>query len=119
MNIRFLYQFLFINDNEEILLPCSINGLIQLNDFIIVLIGSDNEKEMNKLNGKNIYAFNEKSERIWEIEAPFQPPNMNVSYADLSLRKSGEIVAGTTQGTEYIIDISDGTVTLVENQRPW
>ena len=119
MKVRFLYNFLFINDCKEILFPLGIRGLIQLDELILIFIYGSTEEEMENLPTTNVYAFNEKAEQVWQIEEPFQPPNQIVSYADISLKKTGEIVAGTTQGTEYILNIKDGSVSLIKNQRPW
>lgn len=119
MNIRFLYNFLMINDCKEILFPLGIRGLVQLDDLVIVFIYASTKDEMDKLPITNIYAYDENAQQIWQIEEPFQPPNQIVSYADISLRKTGEVVAGTTQGTEYIVNVADGSITPIKGQRPW
>ena len=119
MKIRFLYNFLSINSCKEILFSHGIRGLIELDDIVIVFIYGSTKEELETLPTNNIYAFNSKAEKIWQVEAPFQPKGISVSYADVSLKKAGEIVAGTTQGTEYKINILDGSVEPMKGQRPW
>lgn len=120
MKIRFLYNFLFINDCEEILFPLDIRGLIQLEDMVIVLIYGSDQQELANLPKSNVYAYNGSAKKIWEIEAPPQSKNRNVAYADISLTPSGDLVAGTTIGTEYIVNVKDGSIApLCANQRPW
>ena len=119
MRIRFLYNFLFINDCKEILLPMNISGLIQLDELVIVFIYGATAQEMESLPTNNVYAFNAKGEQVWQIAEPFQPESKMVSYADISLRKDGNIVAGTTQGTEYIVNVKDGSIDPIKGQRPW
>lgn len=120
MKIRFLYNFLFINDCKEILFPLDIRGMIQLEDMVIVLIYGSDKQELSNLPKSNIYAYDENAKKIWEIEEPPQSKNGNVAYADISLKPSGELVAGTTDGTEYIVNVRDGSITpSYTNQRPW
>ena len=119
MKIRFLYNFLFINSCKEILFPLGIRGLIELDDLVLVFIYGSTEEEMESLPTNNVYAFNAKAEQVWQIQEPFQPEGIIVSYADISLKKTGEIVAGTTQGTEYIVNSKNGSITLIKDQRPW
>jgi hypothetical protein len=118
MKIRFQGCFLYVNDNQ-ILLTHNIYGLIQLNDLVLILTYGFSEKQMDSLSTTNVYAFDEKGKKVWEIKEPFQPPDQTVSYADISLKKTGDVVAGTTQGTEYIVNIKDGSVELIKGQRPW
>ncbi len=119
MKIRFLYNFLFINDCKEILFPFGIRGLIQLDDLVLVFIYGATTEEMENLPTRNIYAFNEKAEQVWQIEEPLQHNDGIVSYADIGLKKDGKIVAGSTKGDEYIVNIKDGSVEHVKGKRPW
>ena len=119
MNIRFLFNFLFIDGCKEILFPLGIRGLIQLEELVIVFIYGSNEEEMSRLSSRNIYAYNKKGQLIWQVQEPIQATSCVVSYADISLRDNGDIVAGSTQGDEYIVNILDGSVKHVKGRRPW
>ena len=119
MKIRFLYNFLFINDCKEILFPLGIKGLIQLDELVLVFIYGSTTDEMEKLPTNNVYAFNAKGEQVWQIQEPIQSKDTIVSYADISLKETGKVVAGSTQGDEYIVNVKDGSVEHIKGQRPW
>ncbi len=118
MKVRFQGCFFYVNDHQ-VLLKHNIYGLIELDDLVLVLTYGFSEKQMESLPTNNVYAFNEKGEQVWQIKEPFQPEGKIVSYADISLKKDGKIVAGTTQGTEYIVNVKDGSIDPIKGQRPW
>lgn len=118
-SVNFLRQFLKIDGQDSIILPLPIEGMIQLPDKVIVLIGSSDQEQMEKLKGSNIYAFDYKGKKLWRVESSIAIDNKVYSYSDISLKKTGEIVAGTTMGTEYIVNLIDGTVTPYGSGRPW
>ena len=118
MKIRFQRNMLYLNNNR-IFLDNPIYGLIELDDIALVLIYGFSSEQMETLPARNVYAFNEKGEKVWEIEAPYQDSNGIVSYADISLRKDGKIVAGSTRGDEYIVNVNDGSVEHIKGRRPW
>jgi len=118
MKIRFQGCFFYVNNNR-ILLTHDIYGLIELDDLVLVLIYGTSAKQMESLPTNNVYAFNEKGEQVWQIQEPYQPEGRIVSYANISLKETGEVVAGTTQGTEYIVNIKDGAIKPIKGQRPW
>lgn len=119
MKIRFLYNFLFINECKEILFPLGIKGLIQLDELVLVFIYGSTADEIEKMPARNIYAYNESGEQVWQIQEPLQHGEGYSSYADISVRKDGKIVAGSTRGEEYIVNIKDGSVAHIKNQRSW
>lgn len=94
--------FLLINDCKEILFPLGINGLIQLDNLVIIFIYKATAEEIENLSATNIYAFNEKGKKVWKIENFFQPSNRTVSYDDISLRKKGDVVTETQEGVRVI-----------------
>ena len=118
MKIRFQGCSFYVNNNR-ILLSHNIYGLIQLDDMVLVLIYGFSSEQMETLPARNVYAFNEKGEQVWEIETPHQESNGIVSYADISLKKDGKIVAGSTRGDEYIVNVNDGSVEHIKGRRPW
>jgi outer membrane protein assembly factor BamB len=109
---------LYINDNK-ILLSHAIYGLIDLDNVVLVLIYGSSAKQMETLPTNNIYAFNEKGEQVWQIQEPIQYSDGIVSYADICLKENGKIVAGSTKGDEYFINIKDGSVEHIKGKRPW
>lgn len=117
MKIRFIRDILHINENK-INFTHDICGLIELNNLIIVLIYGASAKQMETLPNNNIYAFDEKGKKIWQIQPPFQVSGYITSYSDVILRKDGKIIAGTSQGLEYIVNIEDGSV-IPTGGRPW
>lgn len=119
MKVRFLYKFLFIDNQKEILFPFGIRGLIQLDDVVLIFIYGDTPDELKNLPTNNIYAFDKNAKQIWQIEEPPQAEGRVVSFADISLRNNGEVVAGTTIGTEYTVNIENGSITPRTGQRPW
>ena len=118
MKIRFQGCFFYVN-NHQILLSHDIYGLIELDDLVLVLIYGFSAKQMETLPTNNIYAFNEKGEQVWQIQEPIQSKDTIVSYADISLKETGKIVAGSTQGDEYIVNVKDGSVEHIKGQRAW
>ena len=67
---------------------------------------------------RNVYAFNESGEKIWQIEAApvRQSPKL---YVNLRVEKSG-VVAESWTGIEVIINLKDGSVSTYNiGQRPW
>lgn len=120
MRIKLLRQFLTIDKNEAILLPSSIKGLIEFDDMVVVLVGSDNVSSVNKLKGQNIYAFDECSKQLWQVAAPPETDGKVLPYSDINLNKKNELIAGTVRGTEYLINQKNGNVTPYNTgQRPW
>lgn len=119
MKVRFLFNFLFIDNCKEILFPLGIRGLIQLDDLILVFIYGSTAEEMERLSSRNIYAFNSRGEQVWQVQEPIQHEGRIVSYADLSLRGNDKVVAGSTEGDEYIVNIKNGSVEHVKGRRPW
>jgi len=118
MKLRFQGTFFYVN-NHQILLSHPIYGLIELDDLVLVLIYGFSANQMETLPTNNVYAFNEKGEQVWQIEEPLQYSNGVVSYADISLKKDGKIIVGSTKGDEYIVNIKDGSVEHIKGQRPW
>lgn len=119
MKIRFLYKSLFINNSKGIIFPLGIRGLIQLDGLVLVFIYGATTEEMKALPTRNVYAFNGNGEQIWQIQEPIQEGNSPVSYADMSLRKDGKVIIGSTKGDEYILNIQDGSVEHIKGRRPW
>lgn len=119
MKVSFLYNFLFINNCKEVLFPLGIRGLIQLDDLVVVFVYGATMEEMENLPTRNIYAFNEEGKQVWQVQEPLQYDDGVVSYSDIRLKKNGEIIAGSTKGDEYIVNINDGSVEHIKGRRPW
>ncbi len=117
--ITFIRQFLKINGEDSIILPLPIEGMIQLQDMVIVLIGSTSEDQMEKLKGSNVYAFDCRSKELWKIKSSPAIDNRIYPYSDISLKKSGEIVAGNVMGAEYLVNLADGNIKPYGSGRPW
>lgn len=99
--------------------PVDIRGIIRVDRLIIVFIYAYTQEEMEKLPTTNVYAYDENANLVWEIAEPPQGSNSPVSYADIILREDGAIVAGSTRGDEYIVNVKDGSVEHIKGQRPW
>lgn len=120
VRVRFLFNFLHINDCKEVLLPGDIRGLIELEDKVLVFVCIDSN-DLNADDSKSIvFAFDENANEIWKIEE-FQDSSGNLeAFSDLGMRNDGKVVVGTTNGTEYVVDLDDGSLSLNNtNSRPW
>lgn len=120
MKIRFLYNFLHINDSKEILLPGDVRGLIELDNMVIVFVCNENiDKEINVRNSA-ILAFDSRGNKIWHTKETRESNGNVVAFSDISLRDDGEIILGSTRGLEFIVNTEDGSLTPVcSNERPW
>ena len=118
MKIRFQGCFFYIN-GHQVLLSHSIYGLIELDDLVLVLTYGFNAKQIESLPTRNVYAFNGSGEQIWQIQEPIQEGNHPVSYADMSLKKDGKIIVGSTKGDEYVLNIRDGSVVYIKGRKSW
>jgi len=118
MKIRFQGCFFYVN-NHQVLLSHAIYGLIELDDLVLVLTYGFSPKQMETLPKNNVYAFNGKGEQVWQIQEPIQSKEAIVSYADINLQETGEVIAGSTQGDEYILNVKNGSVEHIKGQRPW
>jgi outer membrane protein assembly factor BamB len=118
MRIRFQGCFFYVNDHQ-VILSHPIYGLIELDDMVLLLIYGTSSKQMENLPANNVYAFDREGRQVWQIQEPLQYDDGFVSYADISLKKDGVIVAGSTKGDEYLVNTDDGTVEHIKNQRAW
>lgn len=98
---------------HEIVLPYSIENVLERHGVVIVLF------KYYKTTNRNIYAFNNRGEKIWEVqEAP------NLSYEErpfTSIRIENDmLIAHNWVGVEYSINLDKGTVTPYgTGKRPW
>lgn len=120
MRIRFLYNFLHINDCKEILLPGDIRGLIELENKVLVFVCVESSEFNDNISKSVVLAFDEHANKIWEIEEFWDSNGKLEAFSDLGLRQDGKVVVGTTSGTEYVVNLEDGSLSLNDsNARPW
>lgn len=120
MRIRFLYNFLHINNCQEILLPGDIRGLIELDDKVLVFVCTESSKIQDGNSKSAVLAFDEHANELWKIE-DFRDSNGNQeTLSDLGLRQDGKVVVGTTSGIEYLVNLENGNLSLNHStERPW
>jgi len=99
----------------------SIKQKLKVNKIFLVRVDTGNTIQYGDESlDRNIYAFNESGEQIWQIEpAPIrQSPNPYMSLRT----EEGKIIAETWTGVELSINLSDGSVMVSTHnirQRPW
>ncbi len=127
---------------KELLLPCRISYcadnknpfIVEINDLVIINFfpwGKEEREEAQRqgINLKrNIWAFNQNGEKVWEI---MEQPNLKSSYSSILIKDdsksenfksnipNGTILVGSTFGVYYILDVTNGHVSLIPGQRTW
>ena len=117
MKVRFLFNFLFIDNCKEILFPLGIRGLIQLDDLILVFIYGSTAEEMERLSSRNIYAFNSRGEQVWQVQEPIQHEGVRIRTGEV--KANFELQGGGGQGAVQYEWLS-GRVpeSVIKNTRP-
>ena len=102
-------------------LPFPIKSFLVLNATTVVLIddGKTHGKG-DKILDRNIYAFNQDGTLKWQIcEAPgggeYPKP-----FTSIKLEPDGKMIAYNWIGTDYLIDMADGSLHMHGSpRRPW
>ena len=115
MTIRYKGDTLKIGDNA-ITFGAPIEKVLEIQNKILVLV-QDESSRVNRKHG-NIFAFDDKGKKLWEIEAPDKYEGWYRPFTGIYLRKNMPI-AYSPVGIEYKIDLSNGKLIKVLGQRPW
>lgn len=116
---------------RTIQLPCSICGsrkgrpaIVELNGLVVVCILGWDDKENEELDRakvdmtRNIWAFDQEGNKVWEIEAAREFRNEANCYTGLWI-EDGKLVGYNWVGINVIINPKDGSVFVPFGQRPW
>ena len=102
-------------------LPCPIKEIISIGTITIVRIDDDKSHGSgDKTLNRNIYAFGDDGSLLWQIqEAPDGGDEWPKPY--MSIKREGDnVIVGNWVGTNYLLNLNDGTVGFYGSpRRPW
>jgi hypothetical protein len=102
---------LFINE-KEIILPCEIDEILENKNLLIVRHWHIHLWHPEEKPYRNIYAFNDRGEQVWQVKAisKYKSDEHRYIFYQIGIEEGYGLYGIQAGGTKYLINHEDGTL---------